>query len=254
MEEITVERNLQGSMKSSTNKLRGLGPEMKTGLFSKQEGAEAILSNVRHVHSSILGVNDPCWRTTEANVKNFAHLYPWEFSLPKELVISQSDKRSECIEFIASTTQFGHKSQNRERLKLVMEELLSNAFYHAYKGQAKKDKYERLSSVKLAPGEEIRIAFDENSNGLYLLVEDKGGTLTFDNFKNCFSRCFQRTRKDVTFEEKHSGAGLGLYLIYEVTTHLSILVVPGKKTRFSLWLSNTNQFDPDSFSFNFFEE
>lgn len=241
-------------MNSSNTKSRRPVPEVKTGLFSKQEGAEAIINNVRHVHSSILGLNDPCWKATEASFNGTILPYPWELSSPKVLLISQSQKRSECIEGLVASTQFGQKSQNRERLKLVTEELLSNSFYHAYKNQSKQDKYERLSNVTLAPGEEVKLSYAENRNGLHLVVEDQGGSLTFEDFRGCFSRCFFRTNKEFAFDEKHSGAGLGLYLIYGVTTHLSIQVEPGKKTRFSVWLAQTNQFDPDSFSFNFFEE
>jgi anti-sigma regulatory factor (Ser/Thr protein kinase) len=254
MEKNTGKSNFKSRMNSANKKLSRSVPEIKTGLFSKQEGAEAIISNFRHVHSSLLGKSDPCWKMTESKLKDAVGLYPWEISQLNEFTLTQSKKRSECVELIASTTQFGSKSQNRERLTLVMEELLSNAFYHAYKIQANHDKYERLSPVTLASGEEIRVSFGENSNGLHLAVEDQGGTLSFEDFKNCFSRCFHRTKTDITFDKKHSGAGLGLYLIYEVTTHLNIFVEQGKKTRFSLWLSNTNQFDPDSFSFNFFGE
>jgi len=242
-------------MNSSQRKPRRLVDALKTGLFSKQEGAETILTGIRHVHSSILGVNDPCWKHTEASLAGFISCYPWEIAKPEDgIMISQSTKRSDCLELIASSTQFGHKSQNRERLRLVLEELLSNAFYHAYKNKERQDKYDRLLPATLMPGEEIRVSFGENASGLHLVVEDQAGTLAFEDFKKTFTRCFRQTQTHISFDDKHAGAGLGLYMVYEIATHLCVVVEPGKKTRFSIWLSNSNQFDPDSFSFNFFEE
>ncbi|NBT58311.1 ATP-binding protein [bacterium] len=242
-------------MSLSSTKNRSCIDGVKTGLFSKQEGAEVILQGTRHVHSSLLGTSDPCWKITQELILGKSLSYPWEIGIEtKPLVLKQSQKRNECFEAIASTTHFGYKTQNRDRLRLILEELLSNSLYHAYKNKKEEDKYDRLSSVTLAPGEEVRVFFGENSGGLHVVVEDHGGSLTFDHFSKCFNRCVHQTKSHIAFDDKHAGAGIGLYLVFELASHLRISVQRGKLTRFSLWLANSNQFDPDSFSFNFFEE
>lgn len=228
--------------------------EIKAGLFSKQEGAEAVIQGTRHIHSSLLGKSDPCWKTTHSLLSGTEQRYPWEIADESEaLIFTDSNKRIESLGGLVSSTRFCQKSQNKERVNLIMEELLSNAFYHAYKNELKEDKYDRLKAVSLKRGEEIRIFAGENSQGINLVVEDQGGTLNFLDFSNCFNRCFQKTQTQLTFDDKHAGAGIGLYLVFELASHLHISVKPGVRTRFSLWLSQSNQFDPDSFSFNFFE-
>ncbi|MFM8268770.1 MAG: hypothetical protein ACKN9V_01165 [Pseudomonadota bacterium] len=240
-------------MSSLLIKKKGGSDEIKSGLFSKQEGAQAIISGVRHIHSSLLGVNDPCWKVTQSRLQNHLIAYPWELSTSADgLILTNSTQRSDCWDRIISSTAFGQESQNRERLKLVTEELLSNSFYHSYKNQKQQDKYDRMSPVQLNRGEEIKVLFKENPSGLHLVIEDQGGSLTFKDFIASFSRCFQQTPTHMSFDQKHAGAGLGLFLVYQTVSHLCISIDPGKQSRLSLWLSNTNQYDPDSFSFNFF--
>lgn len=242
-------------MNTNLKKHKPASSEIKSGLFSKREGAEAVATGIHHLHSSLLGVNDPCWKVTESRLKGSSLNYPWELSnLTNGITLRESNQRSDCYQTIISTTTFGQKSQNRDRLNLILEELLSNAFYHSYKNQNQVDKYDRLKPVTLGSGEEIRIFFRDNSEGLHLVIEDQGGSLSFRDFSSCFSRCFQQTDNHIAFEDKHTGAGLGLFLVFEIVSHMTVQVTKNKKTRISLWLSNTNQYDPDSFSFNFFEE
>lgn len=242
-------------MNKSSKKLSVRPAEIRTGLFSKEEAAQGIISGIQHIHSSSLGSADPCWKVTEARLKGVFANYPWEIAdNTNGLILVESGRRNDCFETLCLATQFGQKSQNRERLKIVLEELLSNAFYHSFKNNNKEDKYDRRTSVKLAAGEEIQVFFKENSSGLHLVVQDQGGTLGFNNFISCFRRCFQQTPTHIAFDERHTGAGLGLFLLFESVSHMSISVRPGKKTRISVWISNSNQYDPDSYSFNFFEE
>jgi len=65
-----------------------------------------------------------------------------------------------------------------------------------------------------------------------------------------FSRCYGDHSTQI--EDKEGGAGLGVYMVFEAVTHLKVSVTPGVSTEFSCWISDKKHFDPEYFSFNFF--
>ena len=66
-----------------------------------------------------------------------------------------------------------------------------------------------------------------------------------------FKRCYGAASHQI--ESKESGAGLGLYMVFESATHMKVVVFPGKTTIVSCWLSDKPVDGSDYFSFNFFE-
>jgi len=224
-----------------------------TGLFSRKEAALKISAGARHLHSTLLGSNDACVSVTNKLLVGPSISYPWEICSPSEgTLLRKSSERQEIIAKILATTSFGKSSQNRERLKTIAEELLSNSFYHAYKNESGIDKYQRQKPVELEQNETIAVSFAESSNGIHLVIKDKGGSLTFENFASSLKRCYSAPHNGHVMEQKSSGAGLGLFLIFENMTHMSITVEPLENTTVSCWISNNTSFDPDIFSFNFF--
>ena len=242
-------------MKSRLKKNGKSQSEVVTGLFSKAEAADLISKGIRHLHSSILGALDPCAQTTNHLLSSQKKCYSWDLtSASKVLRVTRSSERSNILDTICSTTAFGQRTQNRNSLKQILEELLTNAIYHAYKESGSKDKYHRLISAHLSQDEEVSVRYAENSSGLFLSVEDQGGKLRFDSIASCLKRCYSQTHHLVQIEQKHEGAGLGLYFIFELSTHMSVFVKTDESTRFVLWIASSGQADPDNFSFNFFEE
>ncbi|NBX93028.1 MAG: hypothetical protein EB078_00185 [Proteobacteria bacterium] len=225
------------------------------GLFSKMEAALKISEGIRHLHSTVLGLQDACVVNTQQLQKGVKAQYTWEInSFDKLDYFENSSDRHSIIQNIIETTQFGKTLQNRNRLQCVAEELLTNAFYHAYKSSQGQEKYLRQNPAQLTQPEAIGIGFKENKEGLHLVVEDHGGSLMFANLASCFSRCYAPKGQRELIEQKGSGAGLGLFMIFENVTHLHMRVSPNQRTLISCWLSNMSSFDPDNFSFNFFEE
>lgn len=242
-------------MKSQTHIQLPNPPNLVTGLFSKTEAAQLISQGVRHLHSSILGAHDPCVLTTEKLLQKKTGHYSWDLtSQSEELIILKSSERAELFEQICSKTEFGQRTQNRTSLRQILEELLTNAIFHAYKQTGNQDKYNRLQPANLSAEETISVGYAEQPSGLFLSVEDQGGNLTFESFSSCFKRCYSQSKSSIQLDQKHQGAGLGLYLIFELSTHVCVFVKPGHQTRFLVWIASSGQADPDTFSFNFFEE
>lgn len=241
-------------MKIRKNTINSENYQIATGLFSRKEAALKISDGVQHLHSTILGANDACVSITHDLFLKPGACYPWEICSPTSMnALRKSSKRQEAISQILTATSFGKGSQNRERLKTIAEELLSNSFYHAYKNSDGSDKYQRQLAVELDPAEAVSIGFKESANGIHLMISDKGGSLNFADFASSLKRCYSVAQHGNVMEQKSSGAGLGLFLIFENMTHLSISVEPSVRTTISCWISTSTSFDPDTFSFNFFE-
>lgn len=244
-------------MKRSAKKSSPRGPGLlKTGLFSKEEASSFIRTGCAHLHSSVLGSQDPTVAISLNRLDGNSKNYPWEIAqtaTPHRL--TTSTERNGVIEKLVSTSLLAKRSQNRTRLHQVAEELLTNAFYHSYKNSDGSDKYDRREDAHLLSEEYVLVRFAENSNGMNLIVEDQGGSLTLKDFQRAFERCYQRkNEREISIEAKHSGAGLGLFMIFELSAHIHVTVERNNKTCFSVWIPDNQQFDPDTFSFNIFEE
>jgi len=241
-------------MKTKPQSKKSQPSEIITGLFSKAEAAHLIMDGSRHLHSTLLGSMDPCAQITAQMLQNKPGVYPWDLSSKATLLnLSKSSERLEVWQAICSATHFAQRSLNRDILKQILEELLTNSVFHAYKKLGSSDKYDRLLPAELNQEETVTISFAEQKSGLFLNITDHGGSLRFEHFTSCFARCYPKNKGQIPFDQKHEGAGLGLYMIFELASHISVTVDPGKQTSISIWIPQSEQFDPDHFSFNFFE-
>lgn len=227
--------------------------EILTGLFSKKEAGSRIADGCRHLHSSPMGAREPgAVLTREAIVAGKIPTYQWELVKGSQgaLVHSSTDRHA-VIRQVAIESGAEAKRDLREKLASVLEELVSNAIYHAYMAPAGESKYPRQKPAQLAEDERIEVRFRATPTGIFLSVTDQGGALSFPKVAGSFRRCYGATERQI--EDKESGAGLGLYMVFEVATHIKILRYPGRKTEISCWIAEKRAFDPDYFSFNFFE-
>ena len=134
----------------------------------------------------------------------------------------------------------------------VLEELITNAIYHSYRTQSGERKYNRAENAHLPKGEEIRVSYNVNSDGVYLRVEDSGGTLTFEDIRESIDRCYRKDDDQVLNNE--TGGGLGLYISFDRATHIKVEVFKNKKTIVSCWIAGKRTFNQEVFSFNYFEQ
>lgn len=223
-----------------------------TGLFSKKEAGHHVAAGTRHVHSSTLGARDACARITQRELESETpSQYPWERAQEATLFeLRSSAGRMELIKKISSQACLAAKRDLREKVELLLEELLTNSIYHSYRAKDGSEKYARKDSVILTESEVVKVRFHHSPAGLYLSVSDQGGSLRFEDLAQSFKRCYGDQTKQI--EMKSGGAGLGMYMMFEVATHLK-LVTSNSSTLVSVWLADKSTFDPDTFSFNFFE-
>lgn len=216
------------------------------GVFARKEGAKLVAEGHRHVHSSSMGDHDPlAVMTAEALVRNEVPVYPWERpDVIHQVMLTSSQGRQEAIKAVAKNCGLQNKRQLRERLELTLEELLTNAVYHAYR-------YPRQSPAQLSPAQQIKLSFGTVGAGVWINVRDAGGILRFESIAESFARCYGASEAQIAHKE--GGAGLGLYMVYEMVSHLKVEAHEGKWTGISVWLVDGKHFDPKTFSFNFFQ-
>jgi anti-sigma regulatory factor (Ser/Thr protein kinase) len=227
--------------------------DLVCGQFSKREAAQIIATGVSHLHASPLGTNEPLALVTASSIKTSTlPLYTWETSIKStDLTLVNSEDRAKLIKKIASQTGIENRNEFSDKLGLVMEELLTNAIYHSYENGKGGAKYGRKENVKLNASEIIQIKYFGDRKGIYISVTDRGGTMIFQHMMDSFLRNYGDASNQL--ESKSSGAGLGLYMIFELVTHLKISISPAQRTTISCWLPDNRSYDPNFFTFNFFD-
>lgn len=103
-----------------------------------------------------------------------------------------------------------------EALKLVSEELLSNAFYHSG-GDGKK--IDRGEEILLTPDKEVNYSVAVNSEYIVLSVKGPSGFSSKEKIISSIQRGYQ----EKTPLPGNFGAGLGLYMVYENTSQIWVI-------------------------------
>lgn len=225
---------------------------VRSGSFSRADAANYIVGGCRHLFSTPMGDRDPLVQMTKAALaKNAVPSFPWEASGQIDSITLQDSKsRGSIIGDIEAKAGITNKRFLREKANNILEELISNAFFHAYLNAKGEEKYPRRSQALLPADEKITVSFQMGDRGIYLAVSDQGGSLTFNVLAKALGRCYQ---SKVQLENKESGAGLGTYMVFDSATHLKIEVNPHKGTRVACWIADQHSYSAGYFSFNFFD-
>ncbi len=223
-----------------------------SGHFSKKEGAQKIATGIAHVHSAILGERDTYARlTADALKEGKIPSFPWEKTGDVLTAsVSTSAERYQLATTIMNEPLVSGRRKVRERLEVVLEELLTNALYHAYRNDKGEEKYPRKLPVQLADREKLIVKYSISKEGVYLSVTDQGGTLRFSDISAAFARTYGAASPEI--QGKEGGAGLGIFMVFESTAHYKAVCRPGKSCEVSVWISDKRGDDKDPFSFNFF--
>lgn len=118
----------------------------------------------------------------------------------------------------------GFFNSPKDYLRIIANELASNAFYHA---QAN-DEVERQESIFLTKESAIEIKIGLDSNRIALSVKDNIGKLNFELIRSSIWRSFQEKKPLDT--QRNKGAGLGLYMVYNYSNQLIFNILPKSKT------------------------
>lgn len=222
------------------------------GVFTKKDSVATIVGGCRHIHSATLGPRDPAAKQTQdALDRAIVPVYSWEQTpTAAPMILGNSADRAALIQEIVVSTGIAKKRFLKEKVTYVLEELITNALYHAYRNPAGKEKYARSSRVTLSSEEALTVRSQVTPNGIWLSVSDQAGSLAFKDVAMSLHRCYE-TKNQI--ENKEGGAGLGTYMVFDAVTHLKFVTIPGHSTVVSCWIADQRSYDPQAFSFNYFE-
>ncbi|MBY0370281.1 hypothetical protein K2X33_06310 [bacterium] len=224
---------------------------VNTGVLSKAEAVLLVDKGCRYIFSTELGKVDPVVKMTHAALLQGAvPLFPWENGEKEEMTLGGSRERQAISEAVVARCKLERKRFLREKVQSVLEELMTNVLFHAYRNADGKEKYARRQEAVLASRELIAIRFSSTAQGIYLSVKDQAGSLKFEEMARALSRCYSGHSQ---IENKESGAGLGTYMIFDAVTHLKVVSAPGQSTEIACWIADQRSFDNQHFSFSFFE-
>jgi anti-sigma regulatory factor (Ser/Thr protein kinase) len=137
---------------------------------------------------------------------------------------------------------------HRDHFQIVLNELLTNAFYNASgNNQTRRTNLITLQNISKV---EINCEFDDQY--FICAVKDYYGALTWEKFITSLSRGMIEKSP----EDKKGGAGLGLYLMFSHCSGLAVNVKPGEFTEF-FWILEKSKRQKDNLtrakSLNFYE-
>ncbi|MEO8377479.1 MAG: ATP-binding protein [Candidatus Sumerlaeota bacterium] len=109
-------------------------------------------------------------------------------------------------------------------VRLILEEALNNAFFHAFKNEKGEEKYQLGKCTRLDPGDKIRVEYGNNAILAGFAVMDNAGQLSIRTILDKLERQYN---KEGVFDER----GRGLYLSRLMSSRVIFSLEPGKRTQ-----------------------
>ena len=140
-------------------------------------------------------------------------------------VRSLPDKLAAMERVINHFATCGYEVHELYDVRLILEELINNALFHAYKTATGEEKYSMSEFKGLAPGENIRIEFGSDASHVGFSITDHAGTLGIPTVLHKLER---QANREGLFDE----SGRGLWLSRLMSARFVINIEWGKRTQF----------------------
>lgn len=228
-------------------------PDILVSSLSDHENINLLGSNkIQHLIGNAKNIKQEIKITLDKiSTKNIWGIekYLSEDALIKSKIFHHSkDIPSEIEELINSIDYPNFFNSPKDHLRLVLNELLLNSFFHQ---EELEDRDRRASIFELTDSIEAKIGIDEDK--VLISVSDKIGSINKSEVVKNIIRGFNEKapRKD------SPGAGLGLYLVYQ---NINQLIINKKESQMSEFIciieanKRYKKFKERVTSFHFFEE
>jgi len=170
--------------------------------------------------------------------------FPWGVTTFTMTVRSYEQKTRAIDVLMRYAKLAGVRGSVRDRIQLVVDELLMNALYHAPLDADGRPRYAGTSLRDLAARdalEPVQVQYGCSGRYFGVSVRDGGGSLTRSRMLEYLKRANQTTR----IEDKASGAGLGLLSVMQSSSKLIFNLEPGYSTEviglFDMELASTGR-------------
>lgn len=151
-----------------------------------------------------------------------------------EIPFHRSEQKHQVLDsIIATVKKISPRSTLAEDVRLVCDELFSNALYNAPFVAAGKT-VERTEKISIDPAKSGRFLVGADSERVAIVCEDQFGSLDLDALVHRIKRCLElgKGEKTINFDVV-GGAGIGTFMIFETCVSLYAAVDQSKKTIFA---------------------
>lgn len=144
---------------------------------------------------------------------------------------SSMDRRRVSEAVLALARSRGAKSGAIENLKVILAELMLNAFYDAPRDFEGRGLYlHKPRSEPVSLREPVRVRALWQDERVYLSVIDPFGSLKAADLIKHLSRGYSSRRQEIEFGGRPQGAGLGLSMAYASALKMFVNIDPGRST------------------------
>jgi CheY-like chemotaxis protein len=144
-----------------------------------------------------------------------------DFNLIKEYAIRSSEEAKDVREDVLKALQ-DHVPDTGE-LRLVLDEIVTNALYHSPRDEQGREKYKEFSNISLAPDETIYIRCAIDGEKYAVSILDNQGSLTKETV-------LYKIDRHIKGEGILDDDGRGIFMSRIFADRLVVNIDPGKKT------------------------
>jgi CRP-like cAMP-binding protein len=182
----------------------------------------------------------------------------WGVDVQSKLVVSSTHRTEVIQEIDQYFEKLGVRRSNRDRVKVVLDEMLMNAIYDAPTGPDGKAMYNHLprtQEVTLKPEQQALVRFATDGMIVAVAVIDPFGALRGSTLLNYLEHNYAGTAGELNEQQGKGGAGRGLHQIVENSDLVVFNVDPGKKTEaIALFNVEAKEAINQTPTFHFFEK
>ncbi len=139
-------------------------------------------------------------------------------------ISNMQEKNSSVERVINHFATAGYEIHELFDVRLILEEAINNAFYHAFRLPSGERKYTPRTFERLDPAERIRIEYGTSAGGAGFTVSDNAGTLRPEAI---LDRLYSQFHQTGTFDIH----GRGLHLSRLLSTSFVINIEEGRRTQ-----------------------
>ncbi|MBT8492470.1 MAG: ATP-binding protein [Deltaproteobacteria bacterium] len=155
--------------------------------------------------------------------------FPWGVTT-YTMTVRNYEQKTRAIDILMAYAKVaGVRGSVRDRIQLVVDELIMNAMYHAPVDEHGKERYKNVTLKELAQVDSLEpVQIQYGCSGRYfgVAIRDAGGSLTRARALEYLGRADRQTE----IESKAGGAGLGLLSVLSSVSKLVFNLDPGYST------------------------
>ncbi len=263
LNDINLENKIKERISFSSDVIIRDIPIDRDGMFyisskSDQENIEILKNNPKINH--LIGKNSlDLVDEISLNIKNYKESmtlgeYLDEYRFHSTNVNSKEDFKK-INNLLGTLDVDGYFESPIDYLKIISNELLTNAIYHSGEGNVfnERSSMERKSTPVLTEMESVDYSLAVGRDHIAICVTDFTGKLSRDTVINNLERSFREREH----QSKNGGAGLGLFLAFSYANQLIVRRIPGKSTEVICLIEKSKRFKTYKeriTSFHYFEE